>query len=219
MGAWNAAMALTGYSNGTPGFFNIIYLQETFGASYSQASWLILASAAGAMLWTPRIGQAIDRFGARLVGAWLMAVGPLFTLAWFFVSPGHTQAPLLGAIPQPVILMSSLSLIIGGFYAGVFLCQLRLTQALTVTAGRTLAMAVHWASVGCIASIGALAGGWIKDHFPPAWASIVLPFGAHCSYFQILVLIQALVAWGIALPILLSLEKESLPRNDGVMQF
>ena len=209
MGAWNAAMALTGYSNGTPGFFNIIYLQENFGASYLQASWLIIASAAGAMLWTPRIGHAIDRFGARLVGAWLIALGPFFTLAWFFVSPRHARLPFLGLVPQPVVLMSSLSLIIGGLYAGVFLCQLRLTQAMTVTAGRTLAMAVHWASVGCIASLGALSGGWIKDHFPPALASIVLPFGAHCSYFQVLVLLQALIAWSIALPILVSVKEES----------
>ena len=41
-----------------------------------------------------------------------------------------------GYVPQPVVLMSSLSLIIGGLYAGVFLCQLRLTQAMTVTAGK-----------------------------------------------------------------------------------
>jgi hypothetical protein len=210
MGAWNAAMALTGYSNGIPGFFNVIYLQEDFGASYSQASWLILASAGGAMLWTPRIGHAIDRFGARSIAAWLMALGPCFTLAWFFVSPTHVRLPLAGWIPQPVILMSSLSLVIGGFYAGVYLCQLRLIQALTPHAGRTLAIAVHWASVGAIGSFGALLGGWIKDHFPPAWTPLVLPGGAHYSYFQLLVLLQTLIAWAAALPLLLRLAKEPL---------
>ena len=208
MGAWNAAMALTGYSNGIPGFFNVIYLQEGFGASYSQASWLILGSAAGAMLWTPRIGRAIDHFGARSIAAWLMALGPCFTLAWFFVSPSHLRLPLAGWTPQPVALMSSMSLVIGGFYAGVYLCQLRLTQALTSPAGRTLATAVHWASVGGIGAFGALLGGWIKDHFPYAWTSFLLPAGAHCSYFQLLVLLQALIAWTVALPVLLSLAKD-----------
>jgi len=208
MGAWNAAMALTGYSNGIPGFFNVIYLQEGFGATYSQASWLILASAGGAMLWTPRIGRAIDRLGARLIGAWLMALGPCFTLAWFFVSPSHLRLPLAGWTPQPVVLMSSMSLVIGGFYAGVYLCQLRLTQAVTSHTGRTLAIAVHWASVGAIGAFGALLGGWIKDHFPPAWTSYLLPAGAHCSYFQLLVLLQTLIVWGAALPLLLTLAKE-----------
>jgi MFS family permease len=187
--------------------FNVIYLQEGFGATYSQASWLILASAAGAMLWTPRIGHAIDRFGARSIGAWLMALGPCFTLAWFFVSTAHLRLPLAGWTPQPVVLMSSVSLVIGGFYAGVYLCQLRLIQGLTARAGRTLAIAVHWAAVGCIGASGALLGGWIKDHYPRAWTSFILPAGASCSYFQLLVLLQALVAWLAALPLLLSLRR------------
>ena len=209
MGAWNAAMALTGYTNGTPGFFNVIYLQEGFGASYSQSSWLILASAAGAMLWTPRIGRAIDHFGARLIGAWLMALGPCFTLAWFFVSPSRLRLPFVGWTPQPVVLMSGMSLVIGGFYAGVFLCQLRLIQAQTSRAGRTLAIAVHWAAVGGIGAFGALLGGWIKDHFPHAWTSLLLPAGGRLSYFQLLVLLQALIAWTAALPLQLTLAKDT----------
>ena len=208
MGAWNAAMALTGYSNGIPGFFNVIYLQEDFGATYSQSSWIILASAAGAILWTPRIGHAIDRFGARAIAGWLIGLGPCFTLAWFFVSPSHLHLPLAGWTPQPVVLMSALSLVIGGFYAGVYLCQLRLIQAVTSRAGRTLAIAVHWASVGAIGAFGALLGGWIKDHFPHAWTLVILPAGAHCSYFQLLVLLQVLIAWSAALPLLLSLAKD-----------
>jgi hypothetical protein len=207
MGAWNAAMALTGYSNGIPGFFNVIYLQEGFAASYSQASCLILASAGGAMLWTPLIGRAIDRFGARSTAAKLMLLGPCFTLAWFFVSPSLLHLPLIGWTPQPVALMSSVSLVIGGLYAGVYLCQLRLIQALTSTAGRTLAIAVHWASVGGIGAFGALLGGWTKDHFPRAWTSFLLPGGAHGSYFQLLVLLQAVIAWTIALPLVLSLAR------------
>lgn len=209
MGAWAAALALPGYAGGTPGFFNVIYLQENFGASYLQASWLILASALGTMIWAPEIGHRIDRFGARPVALFLMAVGPVFTLAWLFVSPARWHLPLAGTVPQPVVLMCAASLVIGGFYGGVQLCQLRLTQAFTGSAGRTVAMAVHWSSVGVIGAGGALAGGWIKDHFPRAWGGVLLPGGAPFSYFQIIILLHLVIAWGIAWPLLRSVGKKS----------
>ena len=209
MGAWAAALALPGYAGGTPGFFNVVYLQENFGASYSQASWLILASALGTVIWAPAIGHRIDRFGARAVALILMAVGPVFTLAWLFVSPARWHLPLAGPVPQPVVLMGAASLVIGGFYGGVQLCQLRLTQAFTGSAGRTVAMAVHWSTVGVIGACGALAGGWIKDHFPRAWGGVLLPGGAPFSYFQTIILLHLVIAWGIALPLLRSVGKKS----------
>ena len=202
MGAWTAALALPGYSAGTPGFFNVVYLQENFGASYSQSSWLIVASALGTVLWAPAIGHRIDRFGARKVALFLMAVGPVCTLAWFFVAPVAVSLPVVGPVPQPVLLMSVASLIIGGFYGGVLLCQLRLTQIFTGTAGRTVAMAVHWSTVGVIAAAGALAGGWIKDLFPPTWSALQLPCGAPFSYFQTIILLHVIIAWFIAVPLL-----------------
>lgn len=202
MGAWTAALALPGYSAGTPGFFNVVYLQETFGASYSQASWLIVASSLGTVIWASAIGHRIDRFGARAVALFLMAVGPVFTLAWFFVAPEAVRLPIIGPVPQPVVLMCVASLIIGGFYGGMLLCQFRLTQIFTGAAGRTMAMAVHWSIVGVIGATGALTGGWIKDHFPSAWSTLPLPCGAHFSYFQTIILLHLIVAWAIALPLL-----------------
>lgn len=202
MGAWTAALALPGYANGMPGFFNVVYLQEAFGASYSQASWLIISSALGAVFWGHQIGHRIDHFGARKVAMFLVAAGPLFTLVWFFASPERLHLPLAGEVPQPVILMSVASLIIGGFYGGVQLCQLRLTQALTGNAGRTVAMAVHYSFAGIIGSVGALTGGWIRDHVPGAWSATLLPGGAPFSYFQILIVLQVLLAWGVVLPLL-----------------
>jgi MFS family permease len=204
MGAWTAALALPGYFNGTPGFFNVVYLHEAFGATYSQASWLVLASALGAVLWSHPIGHRIDQYGARRVAMFLVTVGPLFTLVWFVAAPAPLQLPLIGAVPQPVVLVSVASLIIGGFYGGMQLCQLRLTQAFTPNAGRTVAMAVHWSSVGVIGALGALSGGWIKDHMPVAWNAITLPAGASLSYFHVLIVLQVLLAWGVALPLLWS---------------
>ncbi len=211
MGAWTAALALPGYAGGIPGFFNVVYLHEAFGATYSEASWLILASALGSVLWSRPIGQRIDHWGARRVALWLMAIGPLFTSAWFFVSPAQVSLPLVGAVPQPVVLISAASLVIGGFYGGIQLCQLRLTQAFTSSTGRTMAMAVHWSFVGVIGALGAISGGWIKDHFPAAWSAHPLPCGASFSYFHVLIALQVLLAWGVAWPLLRTVQK---PREN-----
>ena len=137
----------------------------------------------------------------------LMAAGPAFTLAWLFASFAWWRLPLVGLVPQPVVLMGAASLVIGGFYGGVQLCQLRLTQVFTGSAGRTVAMAVHWSSVGMIGAFGALAGGWIKDHFPRAWGGVMLPGGVPFSYFHVIILAHLLIAWCIALPLLRSVGK------------
>ncbi len=208
MGAWTAALALPGYYNGVPGFFNVVYLHEAFGATYSEASCLILFSALGAILLSRMIGHRIDVFGVRLVAMALAAIGPLFTLFWFLASPVAMVLPIVGRIPQPVPLMSASSLIIGGCYVGMQLCQYRFTQALTPNSGRTMAMAVHWSFAGVIGSFGALAGGWIKDHFPSAWTHWMVPGGAPFSYFHVLILLQVLLAWGVVLPLLASTRTE-----------
>ena len=208
MSAWAAALALPGYFGGTPGFFNVVYLHEGFGASYSEASSLILCSALGAVLWSHPIGHRIDALGARRVAMGLATIGPLFTLAWFLVSPSRVAVPLLGSLPQAVLLMGAASLVIGGCYAGMALCQLRLTQSFTVSAGRTVAMAVHWSCVGVVGAIGALGGGWLKDHVPAAWSAFNVPGGAPLSYFHLLIALQVLLAWGVTLPLLGTLAVE-----------
>ena len=215
MGAWMAALALPGYYYGVPGFFNVVYLHESFGATYSEASCLILFSALGSIVWSRLIGHRIDVFGVRVVAMSLAAIGPFFTLAWFFASPTRWMVPLIGPVPQPVLLMSAASLIIGGCYACMQLCQYRFTQALTRGHGRTVAMAVHWSFTGVIGSLGALTGGWIKDHMPETWGHWTVPGGASFSYFHVLILLQILLAWGVTLPLLASVRggrRESAPQ-------
>ena len=73
-------------------------------------------------------------------------------------------------------------------------------------------MAVHWSTVGVIGAAGALAGGWIKDHFPPAWSALHLPCGAPFSYFQTIILLHLVIAWAIAVPLLRRVGK-SPPAN------
>lgn len=206
LGAWSFATAMPGFANGLPGFFNVVYLKRSFGATYSQASLLLVASALGGILCAGRIGHLIDRHGARRVAVWLMLAGSAVSLAWFFVSPAVVKfsLPLLGAqsIPQAVLLMSVASVPIGGFYAGVLLCQYRLSQLHTAPEGRTLTMAVHWSLVGLMASLGPMLAGFIKDHFPAALSRLVLPGGTPLSYFQIIILLQMLIIWCVAAPLL-----------------
>ena len=206
LGAWSCASAMPGIANGLPGFFNVVYLKQAFGASYSQASLLLVASAFGSILTARRIGHLIDRHGARRVIVWLMCAGSAISLAWFFVSAAtvHFTLPLLGpqSIPQAVLLMSAASIPIGGLYAGVLLCQYRLSQIHTAPEGRTLTMAVHWSLVGLMASIGPMIAGAIKDHFPAALSRLTLPFGAPLSYFQIIIALQVALIWFVAAPLL-----------------
>ena len=206
LGAWSFAVNMPGIANGLPGFFNVVYLKRSFGATYSQASLLLIASAFGSILCARRIGHLIDRHGPQRVAAWLMLAGSAMSLAWFFVSPARVNftLPLLGAqsIPQAVLLMSAASIPIGGFYAGVLLCQYRLAQLHTLPEGRTVTMAVHWSLVGLMASIGPMLAGFIKDHFPAALSGIALPCGAPLSYFQAIILVHALILWLVAAPLL-----------------
>jgi len=42
-----------GYTIGVPGFFSMVHLRETFGASFSQASFIFITACLGAAIFTP----------------------------------------------------------------------------------------------------------------------------------------------------------------------
>lgn len=200
MGVWTAGQAMLGYTMGLPGFFGMVYLKESCGATYAQASWLFIAAAVGGVIITPRIGHWIDLYGGRKVMLALTGCGPLCMAAWWFANGRLVTLPWAGsaAFPQAVLLMCAVSVLAGGIYIGSYICQLRLTQALTGSAGRTVAMGVHWSLVGLIGSGGAMFAGWLKDY----WTVGKTVAGVEVSYFQILVLCHAALAWGIAWPLL-----------------
>ncbi len=203
MGVWTGSQAMAGYTLGLPGFFAMDYVKEALGATYSQASWLFIASGIGAVLWTPRIGHWMDHVGAAAVLKRLIAFAPIPMLGWLLVPSAHLPLPGsgTGTVPGAVLLMCAVSLVLGGLYAGAYLCQVRLTQAHTNPEGRTIAMAIHWSIAGLIASFGPLASGWIKDHIAGRTLAAWYPGGAPFSYFQLLVLLHAAIAWGVALPL------------------
>jgi MFS family permease len=216
MGIWTGAQAMLGYTMGLPGFFAMVHVKEAFGATYGQAAWIFIAAAIGAVLWTPRIGRWIDAWGGRRVMLLLVGSGPLFMLAWLLVSGARWTLPGLaaGPVPQAVIVMSVVSLVTGGLYAASWLCQVRLTQEHTTPAGRTIAMGVHWSLVGLIGAIGPLLAGVIKDAladrvFPP-----LFPGGAPISYFHLLAVLHALVAWLVVVPMVRRISEPPAPQGS-----
>lgn len=200
MGVWTGACAMLGYNMGMPGFFSMVYLKEHFGASYSQAALVFVAAGLGAALWTPRIGHLIDRWGGRRVILGLIAGGPVLMLAWLGGGQTALVVPFLKTpLPHAVVLLAGVSLVLSGLYSGMWVCQVRLTQALTTAAGRTIAMGLHWSIVGTVGSLGPLFAGWMKDHYVHA----ALPWGL--TYYGLLVLLHVLLAWGVAFPLVYGL--------------
>ncbi len=197
VGFWTGACAMLGYNMGLPGFFSMAYLKNQFGATYSEAAIVFVAAGLGAALWTPLLGRWMDRWGARRVFLGLIATGPLGMLLWLGASGERIRG-----LPQAVLLLSFASLVLGGIYAGGWLCQVRYTQSLTGAEGRTVAMGLHWSIVGLIGSMGPLFAGWVKDHFVP------LPALPGLTYYGLLVMVHLALAWGVAWPLIYSLASE-----------
>ena len=200
LGFWTCAQAMLGYTMGLPGFFSMAFVKDSLGANYAQASWIFIAGGLGVVIWTPQVGRWIDVKGGRETLLRLMRWGPALMLAWLVVPAGIIRFNGMAPIPAGVLFLCAMSLVVSGVYAGVWVCQVRLTQSHTTRANRTVAMGLHWSIAGLMASLGPLASGWIKDHA----ASLSLHLGSSMTpftYFQLLVLIHVIVAWGIAVPI------------------
>ncbi len=192
MGVWVGAQAMLGYNMGLPGFFSMVYLKESFGVTYGQTALVFLASAIGAALWTPSVGKLIDRWGGRRVMLVLLLLSPLAMLAWLPLAREAMSLPFRDTpLPQPIVILSLASLVLGGLYSGSWVCQVRLSQMLTIPAGRTVSMGMHWTIVGLTASLGPLIAGLVKDHF----------HSAHLSYYQLLVLLHILLTWAVVVPL------------------
>jgi MFS family permease len=225
-GVWSAAIAMPGIFVGLPGVFHLVYLREAFAVSFSEASWFVVAAAVGGALWPVWIGKRVDRFGAARVSLALFVLGPLASLVWLLVLPGRIAPESLGSLswllPSGLAISVAVAgggaLIMGGIYGMAHVCETRLSQAHTPERGRTVAMGVHWSLVGLIAAPGPFLAGWIKDHYPAAWR-FSLPWGTQFDYFQLIILLHAFVAIGLATPLLARCYRwksaEGLPRGRG----
>lgn len=194
MGAWAFSASL--HASFTP-----VYLKRTFGIEYRHLVLLPVAGALSAILSGIPLGKAIDRLGARGLGVLLMLLGPALAFFWFLLYPGNlTLGPL--TLPSPIAVLLLSHVLAGGLYAGIGLCQIHLVNTLTARDGRTLAMAMHWSTVGALAALGPLFGGGVMDAWTRHSETFITPWGASFTFFQALVIIHVLLAWGLAIPLL-----------------
>jgi hypothetical protein len=208
MALWTGAQSLLGYTLAMPGFFSMVHLRESFGATYSQASLIFIAAALGAGLFTGVLGPWMDSAGAAAVLRRLLVLAPLSMMAWWLASPGEWR--LAGHVwPAAVGWMSLAALAQGAFLTGAFLCQFRLTQMCTQEHGRTVAMAVHWSIAGVGGALGAVFAGWLKEVLS---AGSGFSWPGHGYAFDVLVLLHVAIAWLVALPLSGRLSRELGPR-------
>jgi MFS family permease len=200
--------------------FMNVYLKATFGVTYTHLSAFQLAGMISSVTACFLGGRLIERMGLRSYGLALVVSIPLLSLPWFFLNGNATGwLPILGAVPQPIMMLCCGALIAGGVFAGVGLLQLNLLSALAPDDGRTMAMAVHWTLVGIISALGPLAGGWIKDFMVDAPLDVYLYSGTRFSYFHVIMVVHGLLIWGIMLPLLLRVRKKGgeWPLNQAII--
>ncbi len=194
MGAWFLA-------NGIHASFSPVYLKREFGVDYRYLVLLPIMGSVSTILTGVPMGRLIDRLGGRGLAMLLLAAGPLCGLFWFFLTPG--QVGLAGlTLPRPIAVMVVGHLMAGGLYAGVALCQIHLVNSVTGREGRTLAMAMHWSAVGAMAALGPVFGGWFMDLWTRHGWRFALPGGGAFTFYQGLVALHMLLAWGLAIPLL-----------------
>lgn len=207
MAVWTGAQSLLGYTLAMPGFFSMVHLRESFGATYFQASLIFITAALGAGLFTGVLGPWMDRAGAAAVFRRLLVWAPVSMMAWWLAAPGHCGVG--GHVwPAAVVLMALAALAQGAFLTGAFLCQFRLTQMCTVEEGRTVAMAVHWSIAGVGGAAGAVFAGWLKGVLS---AGSGLSWPGHGYAFDVLVLLHVALAWLVAFPLSGRLSREVGP--------
>lgn len=194
MGVWAFSASL--HASFTP-----VYLKREFGIEYRHLVLLPVAGALSAIFSGIPIGRGIDRLGARGLGVLLMVLGPSLAFFWFLLVPGTvTAGPLMLPAPVGVLLVSHV--LAGGLYAGIGLCQIHLVNTVTGRSGRTLAMAMHWSLVGAMGAFGPLCGGWFMDVWTESGWTFAMPWGARFTFFQALVVLHVVLAWGVGVPLL-----------------
>lgn len=191
------------------GPFMNVYLKTTFGVTYTHLSAIQLTGMLSSVVSSFVGGRLINRLGLRTFGLAMIIMIPVFSTAWFFLNGNITGlVPVLGRVPQPVMVLCYSSLIAGGVFAGVGMLQLNLLSVLAPNEGRTMAMAVHWTLVGLLSAAGPVAGGWIKDYFTAHPIDLQLYAGTPFSYFHILILLHNVMIWFVMLPLLMKIQKK-----------
>lgn len=198
-------MGALAFSVGLAGPFAQVYLKTEFDVSYLELSYTILAASLGTVVAGLAWPYWMQRTGLRAFGVGMILLLPLMGGVWFFVSGATYEVPLIGAVPQAVFWVTVNSFFAGAFFSGVSLAQFGLISALAPREGRTMAMAVHWTTVGFLGAAGPFVGGGIADLLRAHPLSWTLPSGHPIGFLQPLLVLHALGIWFVALPLLRSI--------------
>ena len=202
MGVMYACLAMVGP-------FSLVYLKRNFPVTYSHIALLSIAGSVGAALTGFSVGKLIDRLGPRVLCALLFILVPLTSISWFFARADLiiVQIPWSGAwsVPRVVLIQLVANFFGGALFSAVFPCQLRLSALLSSNSGRTIAMGVHWAIIGLVASLGSMLGGSIMDWFNAHPLHYVFPTGTSFSFLHVILGVFTFLMWGVCLPLILSI--------------
>lgn len=198
-------MCIWFFGLGLIGPFTMVYLKQQFNALYQQLSWIQMAGLLGSIVTSFYAGKFISRTGIRTFGIIMMLLAPLFHTVWFFINPTVVQInlpfDLSISCPHFLIVMICSSLISGSVYAAVGIYQLNMLTSIVPREGRTTAMAVHWFLIGLASATAPVLAGWIKDQLAVHPIGLTLPYGTGFSYMQILLILNAVLIWLVALPL------------------
>jgi HEAT repeat protein/MFS family permease len=210
------AMGLWMFSCTLVGAFGQLYARRVFHATYTELSaWSITASI-GTIVAGLAVGHLIDRVGARAFGACMILLAPCFGAAWFLFTdtPLEFHLPLFGAVHTSwgMALITVICFFSAGFYSSVGLAHMSLLASTAPERGRTLAMAVQWTLIGLIGAGGPIVGGYVMDLFPKEGLQMTLLHGTRFHFVHALVILHALTAWFVVLPVFLSIraKRESI---------
>lgn len=204
MGVWTFGVGLIAQ-------LGFVYLNRVYHIGYSAMSALVISGMIGASIAGFLWSYVMDRVGARNFGAVMMILAPTLGAGWFFMLdiPITIHMPFLPSfsLPQPLLILLVTNIFGGLFYSGVGLAQVSLIAALMPANGRTMAMAVHWSSVGALGALGPLAAGkvmdWMNAH-PIHW---IMPTGTAFGFFHVLIILQITLVWLVAVRILLAVKQ------------
>ena len=198
LGVWNFGFFMVST-------FGIVYLRRVFNLSYAELASLTVAGALGSVVASHFLGKLIDRLGARSAAALLILTAPVTLLAYFFISEtDYTWGQITFSQVTGLIFLASI--VGGGLFAGIGLCQIRLVGLLSPPQGRTLWLAVHFSLVGVLSALGPVVGGSVMDFFDARPLDFDLPGGIDFSFYHVQIVLFCGLAWAVSLPLLLRVQ-------------
>lgn len=202
--AFTLIMCIWFFGLGLIGPFTMVYLKQVFQALYTHLSLIQMAGLVGSMVTCFYASKLINQTGLRTFGILMLLLSPLFHAVWFFLSATPVPLPaLLGgeSVPFYVILLILNSLAAGSVYAAFGIYQLNMLTSIVPREGRTLAMAIHWFMIGCASACAPLLTGLIKDWMELHPSGLMFPNQQEFSYLHAMLLLHALLIWGVAIPL------------------